>query len=582
MAAEAKIPYATGNDPATVEANRKYQEAQRLLSESLDSRKNRFFDPVWLAAAQGFGAPTQTGGFGESLGNAMKAVGSAQEQELKGDQEIAQRRVALAGQGVEMAKLQSNDLATRRIIENLKGPQQPAQPPQQPPQPTGALPTPAAPINGPAAPPVAGPLSAPAAPPVPAPPVAPPMPAPVMQQPPAAPPAPAAAPAPQGPLTQPAAPPSNFNLRGVPFQEPNPLAYPTLQEFLEMQQGKGRPLADLMLEYQTKIAPNETLKLDSGVLNRRTGVLNTAVSAKNIDTPIFGPGYEGKTFNIPESDAIMLRQYQREQNWPAYSALADNVTGKTSNFGPDGKPTQIKPVNERELEKERAKAISEADTAEEVESRKNFAQRGKNANDTLATANTIRRFTENPNFSKMTGILSNDKVSSGIATLIRDGIGSRGFSIGVPAIEEVMRNANLSKEEQAQYRVFLMQTAQMQLDAEKSMKGSTTERERLLLGNSKISPQDTAEAVRMKADLLTAKAQFDKRAYRAFKASKMTADEFLESPEYEKMHVKLIEDLADLSTGLTKLSSSPARSAKGGKGGKDLEDAKRRLEEKTR
>jgi hypothetical protein len=566
--AEVKTPYATGDDPATVEANRKYQEAQRMLSESLDSRKNRFFDPTLLAMAQGFGAPTQTGGFGESLGNAAKAVGAAQEQETKGDQEIAQRRLALAGQGVEMAKMQSNDLATRKIIENLKGgaPQQP----QQAPQPTGALPTPAAPINGPAAPPLAGPLSAPAAL------AAPPAPAPMaMGAPPAAPPSPAVAPpSPQGGLPAP-----NFNLRPVPLAEPNPMAYPSLQEFLEMQQGKGRPLADLMTEYQTKIAPHANMKLDSGVFNQRTGMMTPSVSAKNVDTQIFGPEYEGKTFSVPESDAMMLRQYQREQNWPAYKALADNVTGKTHGVGADGKPTKPMSVEERERTKEREKAIAAADTAEEVESRKNFAQRGKNANDTLATANTIRRFTEDPNFSKMTGILSNDKISSGIAMLIRDGIGGAGFSIGIPAIEEVMRNANLSKEEQAKYRVFLMHTAQMQLDAEKSMKGSTTERERLILGNSKISPQDTAEAVRMKADLLTAKAQFDKRAYKAFKSSGMTADEFLDSPKYEQMHVKLMEDLSGISTGLTKLAPAAAKPAKGGK---DLDSAKQRLEELTK
>ncbi len=578
MSTKTEIPYATGDDPTTVAANQRYQEAQKLLSESLDNRKNRFFDPVWLAAAQGFAAPTQTGGFGESFGNAAKAVGAAQEQEAKGDQEIAQQRVNLAGQGVEMAKLQSNDLATRKLIERLGGG-------QKAPAPTGALPTPAAPINGPAAAPLAGPLSAPAAPPAPAPPagvqapVTPPVGSPfpdrgLSQA------APISSSTPPGGLAQASMPQENFNIRGIPVGNPDPLAYPNLQEFLEMQQGKGRPLADLMTEYQTKIAPHANMKLDSGVFSPRTGMIQPSVTGKNMDTPIFGPGYEGKTFNIPENDAIQLRQYQREQNWPAYQALADNVTGKTHGVGADGKPAKPKSVEERRLEEEKNKAVSAADTAEEVESRRNFAQRGKNANDTLATANTIRRFTEDPNFSKMTGILSNDKISSGIATLIRDGIGGAGFSIGVPAIEEVMRNANLSKEEQAKYRVFLMHTAQMQLDAEKSMKGSTTERERLILGNSKISPQDTSEAVRMKADLLTAKAQFDKRAYKVFKSSGMTADEFLDSPKFEQMHVKLMEDLAGISTGITKLAPAAAKPAeKPAKGGRDLEAAKKRLED---
>jgi hypothetical protein len=173
----------------------------------------------------------------------------------------------------------------------------------------------------------------------------------------------------------------------------------------------------------------------------------------------------------------------------------------------------------------------------------------------------MRRFTDDPNFKKMTGILNNDKVSSVIANLIRDGIGGRGFTIGIPAIEDVMRNAQLSPEQQATFRTFLMYTAQMQLNAEKAMKGSTTERERLILGNANISPQDTAETVRRKADLLTAKAQFDRQAAREFKKSKMTAEEFLDSDQYLKMYDKYYEDIQGIATGI-KTYPSPAAQGK--------------------
>ena len=203
------------------------------------------------------------------------------------------------------------------------------------------------------------------------------------------------------------------------------------------------------------------------------------------------------------------------------------------------------------LEQEKKKLEQAAEVAADIEARKDFTQRGKDAIETLATANVMRRFTEDKNFNKMTGVLNDNKISSGIATLIRDGIGSKNFTIGVPAIEEVMRNANLTKAEQATYRTFLMYTAQMQLNAEKAMKGSTTQNERLILGNANISPQDTAEAVRRKADLLTAKAQFDRQASRAFKAvkSKMTAEEFLDSDEYMNMYNAYYEKIAGIASG---------------------------------
>ena len=218
-------------------------------------------------------------------------------------------------------------------------------------------------------------------------------------------------------------------------------------------------------------------------------------------------------------------------------------------------------MEERGIDLEQKKKLAEAATAMEIENRQNFAQRSKDSSEMLATANVMRSFTKDPNFSKMTGILSDDKISSGIALLFRDGIGGKNFSIGIPAIEDIMRNAGLTKEQQATYRAFLMYTAQMQLNAEKAMKGSTTERERLILGNANISPQDTAETVLRKADLLTAKAQFDRKAARAFKASKMTADEFLDSDNYIKMYDQYYEDISRIATGLSSYQSPAAAPA---------------------
>ena len=75
--------YLAGDDPETIAANRAYQDALSKLTDSLNSRKNRLFDPVLLAAAQGFLAPTQTGSFGESLGNAAAKIGAAESAAFK-------------------------------------------------------------------------------------------------------------------------------------------------------------------------------------------------------------------------------------------------------------------------------------------------------------------------------------------------------------------------------------------------------------------------------------------------------------------------------------------------------------------
>jgi hypothetical protein len=93
----------------------------------------------------------------------------------------------------------------------------------------------------------------------------------------------------------------------------------------------------------------------------------------------------------------------------------------------------------------------------------------------------------------------------------------------------------------------------MNLAAEDAMKGSTTERERLLLGNATISNQDTKETVRMKADLLNIKAQFDKRLANALEDSKMTPKEFFRSKAYDEMYTNYLEGMEGVASGLMML-----------------------------
>jgi hypothetical protein len=73
----------------------------------------------------------------------------------------------------------------------------------------------------------------------------------------------------------------------------------------------------------------------------------------------------------------------------------------------------------------------------------------------------------------------------------------------------------------------------------------------------------------MKADLLTLRAQFDRRVVKTFKnleknpKTKMTADEFLESKQYEDMRVEYNEKLSELAVGNKVLAPAPKAQAAG-------------------
>lgn len=542
--------YASGQDPEAIEANQAYQDALRKLTESLDQRKSRFFDPRYLAAAQGFLAPGAPDFF-ESLGRVAGNVGKAQDEMIKEDQTIAQQRLELAGRGVELQRQKSKDAMVRRILagEDISSPAGAAKPPS-----AGALPSGALPSAGGAA----------------------------MQ--------------PQGALAQ---------AQGVDRPDFGIQVAPAMpgvsrQQYLAAAISEGKSVADALKDWDAIQRGRRAVK-EGMIFDSDTGVMYPG-SFDMVETQIFG--YPGKTFQIPKADAFRLSQFVRNNDEEGYRKLAKRlvegfggasaptaatqaapsaapsagamaapalseprqagvptpaVTGKPPE--PTAKPPGMMSKEDLAAKTKREEAIQAADTQVEVDVRKDFSQRSRDADESITTANMLRRFSEDPNASKMVGILNNDKISSGIARLIKEGLGTRDYRIGIPAIEDVMRNAGLSPADQAKYRVFIMNAAMMRLQMSKYMKGSVSNYEQELMGEASVSAQDTEDTIRIKADLLTKRAQFDRKVNKAFKASKMTAEEFLESKQYEDMRDEYNKQLAGISVGDLRYQSGASRPA---------------------
>lgn len=549
------IAYAFGEDAASIEANRAYQDALKKLSESLDQRKNRFFEPTLLAAAQGFLQPG-TSNFFDSLGNVAGNIAKSQEAQVAEDQAIAQQRVNVAGQGVELQRMKARD---KEISDYINGRRSPAAPP-------------ASVIAGPEAGSSVGPLSTSLSA-VPGksiveqgalPSVLPSLGA-------------SAAGSPQGALTVAESPPGFDGVRGIPVMPPNQ-AFMSQDEYVAQNLRSGKPLGQLLSE-GAKLEQNRYKSNEKGIVDLKTGLRYYYDDGAFVSVPIMGPGFNNQSFLIPASVAMRLTNLANANDVEGYAKLAKQFTG---GFGTGDDKKRTLSDSERALKAERDKVLQGAEVTQEVEDRKNFVQRARDADDSITTANVFRRFASEPNAKQMFGILNNDKISSGIATLVRDGIGIPGFTVGTAAIEDVMRNANLNAADQAKFRTFLMYVTQMQLQQSKYMKGSVSNLEQNLMRDAGINAKDTPETIRMKADLLTRRAQFDRRVATAFKAAaknkQMSADEFLDSDDYAQMRDKYNEDLADLSSGGKMLAPNPAQSSTPPRSGKDLSSARKRVD----
>lgn len=102
---------------------KKLIDIQNQLLASLESRVGGGPQEMFMAMAQGFGAPTKTGSFGESLGYASKAMGDVIERGKKGQFDIAKLRAELAAQqlgfkkeDIELAKAQQMKDALRQMV----------------------------------------------------------------------------------------------------------------------------------------------------------------------------------------------------------------------------------------------------------------------------------------------------------------------------------------------------------------------------------------------------------------------------------------------------------------------------------
>ena len=496
-----------GNDPANLAAYSEYEDAIARLKATLDARKNRMFDPAMLAMASGFLAPTQTGGFGESLGKALGNYGTAQQAQDKEEQDLAQQGVVLAGQGVQFARQKQQAKERDRALAELDN-----APPGAPP-PTGPLsaPPPAAGALTVAGQPPAGGLSAAQGTPPPVPPAAPIQPI---------------AKAPESPVL-----PSDD--MGAAFKA----FYKEQMKALQYEPGSQADINELIQKrWKERISTSPT-----GSIDIVSGKKYPFPTGTPVDVPI--KGKEG-TWSVPQDVAIEMSAALNRGDFNRYNELV------RINIG-DRKSTQ-----EQARETKKQESLSESDTKAEVSAREDFQTKNASAQDIINNMSTFRTFTELPNAKNMVGILANDKVSSMIATLAATGAGTKDYSIGIPALEEAMRNAGLNKQEQAQYRVFLQNAVQMQLDKERLMKGATSDRERNILANANIGPGDTIESIRLKADMLTTAARFQKKMHKEWRNSKMTAMEFRDSEEFDKLNTQHQDNLSAILKGEKVVPSS--------------------------
>jgi hypothetical protein len=550
--------------PGATEANVAYEDALKRLTESLDARKNRLFDPTLLAMAEGFLGPTQTGGFGEALGRAAGKVRGAVAEEEKAEQDIAKAQLALAERGIGLAQQRQREQQFQEYLSGRGAP-------------SGGVPV------GSSAPSGVSPGGVPS---------------------------PQAGEARLQAAVSDKPPPGMEMSVGVQVFPPTQNIMTSTSLLMQRYREGKMSLGDALAE-AAKLENDRYVYRDNAVLDKLTGKMYFSPTGDTVEVSTSrGPqkvpkdlvrlgnpqAIEQYVSKLPSSaelaggeagakalaelavstetvsryiqviggsadlpKQVAARYDAAAQRFGANSPQAKDaisaylgLTPGASPGMPDFKPGV--PTKEERQRDEQAKNLSAEDKAKyENEQRRKVFDAADSATSDMSRAAVLRQFADDPAAADMFGILSNSDVSSAIARLVEQGLGvttpGGRVAVGIPEIQTILRNLRLKPEEQAKYQTAIGLMVEAQIKMAQFTKGAVSNYEQQLFARAGINPEDVPGSIRMKADMITLRGQFDKDLARLYEDKNMPIREFKRTQEYQQLREQYERNLSKIAEG---------------------------------
>lgn len=502
-------------------------EEQKLVDEIKDTysklrgaleNRTQLFDPVLLAMAQGFLAPTKTGSFGESLSNVASLVGPAQEAENKRAMQAAQMRLELAQSELGMRQAAKGEQEFKRLLGIGPTPQAPsAARPAEAPQEEFVEPE-------------GGGMRV------------------LRSELPGA--KPAEKPAEPGtePTAQAAAlagtPPPGQQAANAPagFSNITPQAIAALAARPGME-GRAKILADMVKMEQDRFA----MSMNGIVFDKRT--------QRYLDIDI--PGQKQEPFETPEGKQYFMTPNEYAQMMNAYRQgkgaewMKNNMGNRRTvqDIAAAGKAAETAATKTAEAQVGRTQSA--------IDAAQDYAGR-------MVSYQTLKTIAGGKDAKEIFGIFQRPDFGSFIANLIQENLKTPGAgnTISVPAIEGAMRNLGLPQDQIDKYQLALSVMATIQLQQSKLMagQGAVSNFERQLFADASISPRDNPQTIIKKVSLLEERAKFDRQVARELTRTKMSLDDYKDKYEdkYDEMVRSYLDRAANIVAGIRAPAAKPA------------------------
>jgi hypothetical protein len=565
------------------ELQSRMEEAYQKLVDSLEERKNRFFDPTYLAAAQAFSQPTKTGSAFEALGNVAGAVGKSQEEESKREFDLNKAKFDI---NKELLALNQQQKRQEIGIQALRGgapttaPAAPAADsvgalPGQPPAEGGALTSAVGPVPTQGI--KQGPLSVegnlPQMQPTKV--AGTPQPELVTTPPPPSLPAPAA--------TKPAgALPSPTSLSPIGLT-------PEGERIAQVAYGDGLPWADAVkrgMEHQTsmqnRINDEERLRIEreklADSINKtkqdRYKVVGKAIVDTSNGKPIFYQGsdsinLDGKNVPANEADTSQYLQALFEGDAQKAKALKQQMLGKTAGATPV-ETTEARETRKAEEAKQRdiEKAVQIEKFKEEDKRQRELIEKAPKYEAQKDNAKTAIEILNDKDVQKALGPLAGPGIAKAIGTMVSGGVKVGSYNVALANFDEALINIKASPETIVKINALRSTLSREELiNAQTYLKGegSVTNMERGIVQElGGMVNKDPASALLFKVQMAYAQAAVNDRYVKSFEAwheknpTGTIADFNRTSSAYKQIRADYLDDLEQIRR---QIGVGPAKTA---------------------
>ena len=485
--------YLPGSDPETIQANLNYQQAQQRLQTALEARRNRVFDPEMLALAQGFLAPTQTGGFGESLGLAAKNLREAQAQQEKEERDIAKSQLELAGMGLEVQRRKQREAGFQRYRQGVQPPAG-ALPGARPEQ--GALPSGQPSEEAPAEGALPTTLSV-GAPPI---------------------------------------PPGSVMIRLGP---PRPYL-PSGDEFLAAAESEGTMSLSDALAKASEINRRNFIESPGRVVDLRENVEYVSRYGTPVEIPIRNPiTNDTERVTVDPATAAQLAAFSGEGRREQYDQLAHRVLynrpmpKKTTEPAKAGEPREpgrpeaapgqaVTPLSEAPTKilssdelKARAAAqqkLAEGEVERQLTDKKEYLDAGKSVTSRMTTLNLLQPIASGKNAHRIFGVFERPTVAAAVFRLMEGGRDPKSVAANLSNLRDVITNLKEDQTliNQAQMAASLFAQVQLETSRLGQGQGQVSNFERDLFAQASLARSDNPAVILAKLDMLRARAELDR------------------------------------------------------------------------